>query len=92
MTLTGTDLGDTATYICDIGFRLSHGSETRVCGVGGQWSGTEPVCNCEFMFRSILGMQIKFMVSHPIMSIGNRGSGHLILIFDATPTILYIIF
>ena len=41
--LSGTDIGSTATYSCDVGFLLQ-GSRTRVCLGNGLWSGQEPSC------------------------------------------------
>lgn len=46
MTLTGTDVGDTATYKCNSGFRLE-GDRFRVCQSSGDWSGQAPSCKGE---------------------------------------------
>ena len=36
-------LGDTCTFTCDNGYKLS-GSVIRSCQIDGSWSDTEPVC------------------------------------------------
>ena len=36
-------LGDTCTFTCDNGYKLS-GSVIRSCQIDESWSGTEPVC------------------------------------------------
>ena len=43
VTLTGTQVGDTATYSCLPGFDLQ-GTQLRTCGPNGEWSLQEPVC------------------------------------------------
>ena len=42
--LTGTTLGQTATYTCNTGYNLVGGS-TRVCQATGAWSGSAPTCS-----------------------------------------------
>ena len=37
------DFGTVATFTCNTGFSLS-GDSTRICGSGGVWSGSSPVC------------------------------------------------
>ncbi len=37
------DVDTVATHTCNEGFRLL-GSETRVCELGGRWSGLDRVC------------------------------------------------
>ena len=49
---TGTGVGDTATYTCISGYELS-GSDTRVCGSDGEWSGSAPTC--EGMILQVYG-------------------------------------
>ncbi len=44
---TGTTLSSAATYTCDNGYTRS-GDQTRICLAGGDWSGSEPVCNREY--------------------------------------------
>ena len=41
--LTGTTLGQRATYTCDTGYNLVGGS-TRMCQATGVWSGSAPTC------------------------------------------------
>ena len=43
VTLTGTEVGDTATYKCNFGFILE-GDRFRVCESSGDWSGQAPSC------------------------------------------------
>ena len=38
-----TTIGSIATYTCDIGYTLS-GSQSRTCGVDGNWTSSEPFC------------------------------------------------
>ena len=45
VTLTGTTVGDSATYTCNAGFRIRNSAPTvRTCQGSGQWSGDEPAC------------------------------------------------
>ena len=44
--LTGTTLGQRATYTCDTGYNLVGGS-TRMCQATGVWSGSAPTCQSE---------------------------------------------
>ena len=41
--VTGTGVGDTATYTCDEGYGLS-GNRIRTCQSTGEWSGSPPTC------------------------------------------------
>ena len=41
--VTGTDLGQTATYSCNTGYNLV-GDSTRTCQATGNWSGSAPTC------------------------------------------------
>ena len=43
VSVTGTGVGDTATYTCDDGYELI-GSSTRTCQSNGDWSGSPPTC------------------------------------------------
>ena len=45
VTVTGTNPGDVATYMCDSGFTLV-GNQTRECQLTGMWEliGEEPTC------------------------------------------------
>ena len=43
VSITGTGVGDTATYTCNSGYELS-GSDTRTCQSNGEWSGSAPTC------------------------------------------------
>ena len=45
--MTGISFGSTATYSCQIGYRLV-GEPTRTCQANGQWSGVAPVCKSEW--------------------------------------------
>ena len=44
VSITGTGVGDTAAYSCDIGYELSD-SAIRVCRPNGEWSGSAPTCD-----------------------------------------------
>ena len=46
--LSGTSIGDTATYTCDIGFGLI-GSSVLNCQDGGTWDNSPPVCRRELL-------------------------------------------
>ena len=46
VSVTGTGIGDTATYTCDDGYELI-GSSTRTCQSNGEWSDAPPICECE---------------------------------------------
>ena len=39
-----TTEGNVATYLCDSGFLLVDGDDSRVCGFDSSWSGDEPTC------------------------------------------------
>ncbi len=41
--ISGTSLGFSVTYSCNIRFDLI-GDEERVCQSNGEWSGDEPIC------------------------------------------------
>ncbi len=43
--LTGSRIGDMATYECYQGYDLS-GLQTRICQKDGTWSGEAPTCEC----------------------------------------------
>ena len=45
VTVPSRIVGSVATYECDTG-REVVGDETRTCQVDGQWSGSEPTCEC----------------------------------------------
>jgi len=43
--LTGTTVGNTASYTCNTGFRIRNNvANVRTCQDSGQWSGDEPTC------------------------------------------------
>ena len=44
VTITGQEPGDTASYVCNLGYILD-GSNTRTCQASGIWSGVAPTCN-----------------------------------------------
>ena len=50
VTVSGLEVGSTATYQCDDGFLLV-GSSTRYCQQYGDWSGEAPICNCELILN-----------------------------------------
>ena len=44
-----------ATYLCDEGFILLGGYETRTCH-NGAWSSTDPTCNCKLHNQISIGL------------------------------------
>ena len=50
---SGTSIGDTATYTCDIGFELI-GSSVLNCQDGGLWDNSPPVCRRELPIHFFL--------------------------------------
>ena len=42
----GNSVGTVSTYTCNGGYLLV-GDETRTCQESGQWSGSQPICECE---------------------------------------------
>ena len=50
VSLNGTILGSIATYTCDPGFNLT-GDMERTCQANGDWSGSEPVCQSQFISK-----------------------------------------
>ena len=58
--LTGTSMGDTATYSCNNGYELE-GNRQRMCQMNRQWSGSEPSCRCKLCeghYRPFTGVEI----------------------------------
>ena len=51
--ITGTGVGDTATYTCISGYELSC-SDTRLCGSNGEWSGSAPTCEGKYSMVQLL--------------------------------------
>ena len=47
VSITGTGVGDTATYTCNNGYEIS-GSDTRICRLNGEWSGSPPTCEGKY--------------------------------------------
>ena len=47
MNSTGNVEGDTVTYFCNRGYRLSGGAN-RICQSNGSWSGILPKCDSTF--------------------------------------------
>ena len=46
--LSSTTYNSAVTYTCDVGYTLQ-GSNSRTCQSDGQWSGSVPQCNREFI-------------------------------------------
>ena len=46
----GTTDGNSCHYMCDQGYRLS-GSPIMLCNASGQWEGTVPSCEGEFLWH-----------------------------------------
>ena len=46
--LSGTSVGDTATYTCDSGYELV-GTPVLNCLANGAWDNSPPVCRCELV-------------------------------------------
>ena len=46
----------TAVYMCDDGYEPMGGSIRRVCMGDGTWSGTAPMCNCEYHPKKCTGL------------------------------------
>ena len=42
-----TTFGSLATVMCDDGYILLGGDETRIC-YNGVWSDSDPTCNCKY--------------------------------------------
>ncbi|KAL4225509.1 biological adhesion [Mactra antiquata] len=42
--VSGTSVGSTVTYTCDVGYGLGGGDLTRTCSETGQWTGQTPTC------------------------------------------------
>lgn len=53
--VTTTYLAD-ANYSCSLGYDLGGGVATRICSLGGTWSGEDPVCQSKFMYVSECGI------------------------------------
>ncbi len=47
--ITTTTVGSSVSYTCRRGYRLD-GQTVRECQSNGQWTGSDPVCSCEFIF------------------------------------------
>ena len=47
-TSSGTTYPETATYTCDPGYQLV-GATARTCQDNGEWSSSEPDCECEHL-------------------------------------------
>ena len=43
---SGTTFGSIATYSCNTGYRID-GNITRICLSTGEWSDSEPICQCK---------------------------------------------
>ena len=59
---SGTTLGSTASYTCNVGYELS-GSDRRTCRADGAWSGSTPSCSRELLFV----MWLVSIYVHPIV-------------------------
>jgi hypothetical protein len=53
MSYTGTKVGDTLTYTCNIGYIVHSGDLSQTCTDTAEWSGTKPECGGKFM-KSLL--------------------------------------
>ena len=42
--------GSSAAHSCNTGYTLTGGNTTRVCVAKGSWSGSPPICQCEFHY------------------------------------------
>ena len=76
MSLSGTSIGDIATYVCDSGFELV-GISVLACQNDGLWDNPPPVC------QSLLGMVAKTQ-----KSAFSNFSPPVIVSFD--PTVYYV--
>ena len=56
--LTGTTLGQRATYTCDSGYNLV-GNSTRMCQATGAWSGSEPTCSSESNYVPVIETKLQ---------------------------------
>ena len=54
---SGTSVGDTATYTCDIGFELI-GSSVLNCQDGGTWDNSPPACRRELPIHLFFGAAV----------------------------------
>ena len=50
---SGTTFRQTATYSCNTGYNLV-GDSTRTCQATGEWSGSEPTCECMLLTLVVL--------------------------------------
>ena len=50
VTVSSRMVGSVATYECDAG-HVMIGDEARTCQANGQWSGSEPTCECTLLSR-----------------------------------------
>ena len=53
VSVTGTGVGDTATYSCNDGYELN-GSGTQTCQSNGDWSELPPTCESEYMPMNLI--------------------------------------
>ena len=44
VTVTGTNVGSQANYVCDIGYEITKGDNPRTCQSDYTWSGVPAVC------------------------------------------------
>ena len=52
-TSSGTTFGSTASYSCSKGYTLN-GVNTRICGIDGVWSNSQPSCNSTYTYIIII--------------------------------------
>ena len=60
VSISGTNIGASATYVCNRGFRLV-GQSVRKCLFGARWSGTAPTCTGEVIslfLRPLLNLSL----------------------------------
>ena len=57
VSVTTRDVGGRATYTCNSGFSLV-GPSTRTCLSDGNWSGSQPICNCMLKHEQAISIKL----------------------------------